>query len=764
MGDITLRVRAQTEQAQRAFEDLAKSSEETRVQMEKFAKRITGKELDNFTHRQKRLQVALTATKGETAALTQSVGQYEREIQRLIRGGLAPNSEQVKRLRNEQGQLQKRLDASRKAQERKTRALQTAKKAIKASAVAIAGVVTGVIALTKRNANLANNLANSARVVGLCIEAYQELDYVMRMSGIENGEYMLNRLNRSIIDVRNETGTLTKFLEENYSQLLDQLKNVNDNEEAFMLLMDAINRAPNEFKAAELAMAAFGRNGAQMVLTAQNGAEGINALREEARQLGLVSNENARAAMAFNDAMFRLRTSVQNMTQELTVKLLPALTNIIIRITEAVQRAGEFRARLQSLGSTLKSIYPVIATVAGTTATFVVTLKSTKYITTFIGKLKLLKSALNGVKVASLATTAAKKLAAYVKKGGIAGLVAYGAAAVAAGIALTALIRRFRESAEAASNVTTVFEEIEFPEFKHLAEDVADLNVELTKLAWGGAAAVVEAMEEVAEASKAAAVTMESYFKERLRTTEYAERHAADKQLGIIRDFLRDRMKYLTDDWYERYEFLREQSYLIKENELITADERYAIERELNRKFETLNQERVEAARQAAKNMMTAYSVFFGGFSQLLKAAGRDNVAFANAGRAVAIVQAGINTALAITKTMSQFGATPAGIAKAVGIGMKGAAQKARIASSMIPSAETGGRFIVPPSRGVDNSIMRVNPGETIDVTSRGMTGIGESFNFQLVVDGHVFAEVMNKRARAGELYTLQLATNYQGV
>ena len=156
--------------------------------------------------------------------------------------------------------------------------------------------------------------------------------------------------------------------------------------------------------------------------------------------------------------------------------------------------------------------------------------------------------------------------------------------------------------------------------------------------------------------------------------------------------------------------------------------------------------------------MLKAYSVFFGGFSSLLGVAGRENRRFFMASRAMAIVQAGINTALAVTKALAQGGLF--GAVKAIGIGMKGAAQKAKIVSSMIPSAETGGRFVVPQSRGVDSSIMRVNPGETIDVTPRGMAGQGESFNFSFSLDGSVFAEIINKQARAGELYTLQLAGN----
>jgi len=40
------------------------------------------------------------------------------------------------------------------------------------------------------------------------------------------------------------------------------------------------------------------------------------------------------------------------------------------------------------------------------------------------------------------------------------------------------------------------------------------------------------------------------------------------------------------------------------------------------------------------------------------------------------------------------------------------------------------------------------------------MTGQSDNFNFQLVVDGQVFSEIINKQARKGELHTLQLARN----
>ena len=158
---------------------------------------------------------------------------------------------------------------------------------------------------------------------------------------------------------------------------------------------------------------------------------------------------------------------------------------------------------------------------------------------------------------------------------------------------------------------------------------------------------------------------------------------------------------------------------------------------------------------------LNAASTFFGGFSALLGEIGKENVAAAVLSKGLAHAEAGINTALAFTKTLSAYPA-PWGEIAAAGVLASGLAQQIKIANTPLPTAETGGRFVVPYSNGVDNVGLRVNPGEEITVKPKGMSSrLSESFNFNLVIDGSTLASVINKQARAGELYTLQLSSNY---
>jgi hypothetical protein len=190
------------------------------------------------------------------------------------------------------------------------------------------------------------------------------------------------------------------------------------------------------------------------------------------------------------------------------------------------------------------------------------------------------------------------------------------------------------------------------------------------------------------------------------------------------------------------------------------AEEKIAIEQACNEAIKKAQEDLTAFTQQQLEMKLSSFSTLFNGFGQLFETLGEKNRGFAIAAKAMASAEAGINTALAFTKALAS-GFPPFNFIAAAGVAAAGIAQQVKIISTPIPSAETGGRFIVPNSVGVDSQIMKVNPGEQVDVTPRGMTSQQESFNFNFIIDGHVFAEITNKLARSGELHTLQLAGNY---
>ncbi|MDR1159846.1 MAG: hypothetical protein LBK69_04390, partial [Syntrophomonadaceae bacterium] len=356
MADLTLSINANFEAASKAFKDLANSSEEVRQKIEKFSDAFKAEQVDRFVDKQKLLQAALTATKGEVAAMTSAQKNYESEITRLIKSGLDPESDAIQRLRNEHDALAKKIKETNEVQKQQEQVLKNAERAATALFVAIGAGVAALGVATQKTAEAGDQFAKTARVIGMTAETFQELEYAAKMSGIDSLKGSLEKLNKSMADLKGGSGTLVSYLKQNDKALLDQLKNVSSNEEAFNLLMDAVNKAPNEFTRAGLAQAAFGKSGQDVILLAHEGADGIAALREEARKYGVMSNEAAANSEAYLDAQDRLKASLAGVANELTAGLMPGLTNTITKMADFIAGIDDWEDILTTAGIALAGI------------------------------------------------------------------------------------------------------------------------------------------------------------------------------------------------------------------------------------------------------------------------------------------------------------------------------------------------------------------------------------------------------------------------
>jgi tape measure domain-containing protein len=181
----------------------------------------------------------------------------------------------------------------------------------------------------------------------------------------------------------------------------------------------------------------------------------------------------------------------------------------------------------------------------------------------------------------------------------------------------------------------------------------------------------------------------------------------------------------------ERVQNLKDATAAELKNENLTADQKKAIEEKLADEIEKANKEARDAAYSSA--------VF---------------------AKALSHAQAGINTALAATEALASA-PPPINFALMAAVIAAGIAQQVQIATTplKLPSAETGARFIVPQSVGSDSTLMRVNSGEEVDVTPRGMTGFNERQTITVQIEKQTIFDVVNDGIRGGDI-VIQ-ATNY---
>lgn len=204
------------------------------------------------------------------------------------------------------------------------------KTGVMVGAAAAAGVVTGLAVAVRSLADSMDTLAKRTRRLEFPIEEFQEWRFVAEQSGATTEEFDkgIEDFAKRIGEARANTGAMVTMLKNANPELLKQLKNTNNTADALELYLDAIRKAPNAMDKAALANAGFGRAGKKLINITHNSAEAIKALRKEARENGLVTQDQAEAAEAFNDSINSLMKSLDGFRIAVLSPLLPQLTEI----------------------------------------------------------------------------------------------------------------------------------------------------------------------------------------------------------------------------------------------------------------------------------------------------------------------------------------------------------------------------------------------------------------------------------------------------
>ena len=105
-----------------------------------------------------------------------------------------------------------------------------------------------------------------------------------------------------------------------------ELKNL-DAGEAFKRIAEKIDKLPNQATKAAAAVAIFGKSGVALLPTLAGGRAGLEAMQKEAQKLGLsFSRIDAAKVVEANDALTRIKESIQGLGNALAIQLAPYIT------------------------------------------------------------------------------------------------------------------------------------------------------------------------------------------------------------------------------------------------------------------------------------------------------------------------------------------------------------------------------------------------------------------------------------------------------
>ena len=247
-----------------------------------------------------------------------------------------------------------------------------------AVADAVIEVEQKFISLTKEAAGFADGILTMATTSGIAAEKLQEYTYAAELldvsvDTITGSQAKLIKSMQSAADGTEKQADAFRALGVSYTNADGSLRNVGD---VFWELIDALGRIENETQRDSYAMELLGKSARDLNPLIVNGSEAMDALAQEAHDVGYVlSNEQLAALGKVDDAYQRLDRTVEATKNQIGAEFAPALSEATTNATEFVQKTGNafrdtglttaFASILSSASGLLSPLGSIATTLSG---------------------------------------------------------------------------------------------------------------------------------------------------------------------------------------------------------------------------------------------------------------------------------------------------------------------------------------------------------------------------------------------------------------
>ena len=225
---------------------------------------------------------------------------------------------------------------------------------IRALGGALAGVATvgGLAALVDRSISAADAIGKTADKIGVGVEALQELRYAAQLAGIEERtlDMALQRFTRRAAEAAKGTGEAKDALAQMGIALRDQTGSIRATEDLLGDVAEAFRGIQDPAERVRLAFKLFDSEGVAMVNMLANGADGLEAMRRRARDLGIVLEVDLiRDAERARDELDTLGKVISANLTRAVLDLAPVIADASGGLAELAKDAGVAYEQLKLL-------------------------------------------------------------------------------------------------------------------------------------------------------------------------------------------------------------------------------------------------------------------------------------------------------------------------------------------------------------------------------------------------------------------------------
>jgi phage-related protein len=171
-------------------------------------------------------------------------------------------------------------------------------------------VVGGLAKIATKAAAVTDRIDKLSQRLGLSRKAFQEWEFAMSQNGVtmESVQAGMKVMVQKLDDLEKGVGIGVEAFDK-LGLKWEDLEGMNQ-EEVFAKIIEKFNEMPDGINKANLAQEIFSRSGQEMLPILNQSVESVEALKQEARDLGLVlSDEAVDAGVQFTDTMDKLKRS-----------------------------------------------------------------------------------------------------------------------------------------------------------------------------------------------------------------------------------------------------------------------------------------------------------------------------------------------------------------------------------------------------------------------------------------------------------------------
>jgi hypothetical protein len=249
--------------------------------------------------------------------------------------------------------------ASKTAQKRMKEIEKTAKEVGKVVGAALSAAATASALAVKAAIDRADELSKAAQKIGVTTEALSALSYAADLADVELSELQaglgrLTKFQAEAAEGNEDNIALLKALGIEYQNLDGSLR---DTGEVFRDLSTVFAGLPDGAEKTALALEVFGRAGANLIPLLNEGAIGLDEMRERAEELGLVlSTEAGKQAEEFNDRLTELQGAATGLATAVALELLPDLNELVESFADGTTEGDKFAGTAENIANGLRGV------------------------------------------------------------------------------------------------------------------------------------------------------------------------------------------------------------------------------------------------------------------------------------------------------------------------------------------------------------------------------------------------------------------------